>query len=306
MVVCIIALVVFGILGIFSVSYRKLAKEAFDCVLRKVTFRKCHTALDKRLKSQITGSIVRKSPKAGKFIYRHFVVISWIFTILLIASFAYSGYSLYNYVKYGNCYGPESEGFCIFDPTGQQSQYSGMKPTYEGAVVFPDADDDPSIGPKDAPVIVIEFGCFRCQFTKKAESVVQQILSTYGDKIYYVYRDFPLSARHLEADIHAEAADCALEQGKYWEYHKALFEHFEMVNHDDEMKQIAADLGLNTTQFNECLDSRKYKDEVQKDFEDGQKAGIFGTPTFFINNRTIVGPQPFEKFKKIIDEELKK
>jgi protein-disulfide isomerase len=70
--------------------------------------------------------------------------------------------------------------------------------------------------------------------------------------------------------------------------------------------QFAKDLNLNVEQFNKCFDSRKYKEEVEKDFEDGQKARIYGTPTFFINSRIIVGPKPFKEFKKIIDKELKK
>jgi hypothetical protein len=114
--ICLIALAVFAILGIFSVSYRKLSAEAFDCVFRKLTLRKCESGLDMRLKAQITGSVLKRSPKTGIFVFRNFELISWIFTILLIASAAYTAYAGYNYYIYGNCNGPNSDGFCIFDP----------------------------------------------------------------------------------------------------------------------------------------------------------------------------------------------
>jgi hypothetical protein len=110
--ICIIALIVFGILGIFSISYRKLAKEAFDCVFRKFTFRKCRTNLDQRLKGQITGKIMRHNVKAGAFVYKKFEILSFIFTILMMASFIYSAYSVYNLIIYDNCNG-EQGGVCV-------------------------------------------------------------------------------------------------------------------------------------------------------------------------------------------------
>jgi len=125
--ICIIALVVFAVLGIFSVSYRPLAKEAFDCVFRKVTFRKCKTDLDKRLKSQLTGKLMTKSPKLASFTYKHFVVLSWVLTLLFILSTIYTGIGIYNYAKYGDCNGPHSDQFCIFNPTGSEELSCGSK-----------------------------------------------------------------------------------------------------------------------------------------------------------------------------------
>ena len=302
--ICLIALVVFGILGIFSASYRKLAGEAFDCVFRRLTLRKCETGFDTKLKSQIMGRLANHQ-RAARFVYKNFELLSWVFVILMVASFAYSAYSVYNYAQYGNCYGKSyGEGFCIFDPAGN-SGFSTFRSNYSGDIVWPGIDDDPSIGPENAAVTIIEFGCFRCQYTKKAEPTVKQLLREYNSSVFYVYRDFPLTAKHAEADLHAEAADCALEQDRYWAYHDLLFEHQEMLNHTEDLKKLAEGINLEMSQFNACLESRKYKDEVQKDFEDGLKADIYGTPTFFINNRTkIVGPKSFSDFKKIIDAEL--
>jgi hypothetical protein len=114
--ICLLALVVFGILGIFSATHRKIAVEAFDCVFRRLTIRKCTSGLDKRLKSQITGKLMRKSPRLAKFTYGNFEAISWVFTALMVLSLVYTGIGAYNYVVYDNCNGAHSDEFCIFNP----------------------------------------------------------------------------------------------------------------------------------------------------------------------------------------------
>jgi protein-disulfide isomerase len=305
--ICFIALIVFGFLAIFSASYRPLAKEAFDCVFRRVTFRKCQGNLDARLKGRITGSLMRKSQPLARFVFRHFEAISWVFTILLIASMAYSGYAAYNYILYGNCNGKQNgESFCIFDPAGE-GKFSSETSNYTGPVIMPSLGDDPIIGPRDAKVQIIEFGCYRCPYTKKAEPIIKEILGEYGNKVVYTFRDFPLSEKHPYAELHSLAARCALEQGRYWEFRDYLFERQDNMTHDaNGMKALAADFGLNTTQFDECFDSERYMKDVVADLEAVIKAGVYGTPTFFINNRTIVGPQDVDKFRKIIGQELKK
>lgn len=97
-----------------------------------------------------------------------------------------------------------------------------------------------------------------------------------------------------------------MEQGKYWEYHEKLFENIEKTNSSDYLLEIAQELEIDIGQFRQCYNSKKYLGEVKNDFEDGVKAGVYGTPTFFINNKTIVGPQDISKFRKLIDKELKK
>lgn len=113
--ICLLALVVFGILGIFSAAYRKIALEALDCVFRRLTIRKCTSGLDKRLKSQITGRIMRRNPRLARFAYKNFEAISWFFTILLIISLIYTGLGAYNFIVYGNCNGKNSQEFCVYN-----------------------------------------------------------------------------------------------------------------------------------------------------------------------------------------------
>ncbi|MBI1909563.1 MAG: DsbA family protein [Deltaproteobacteria bacterium] len=163
-------------------------------------------------------------------------------------------------------------------------------------------DDDPSIGPKDAKVVMIEFTDYQCPFCGKSRDTVNQVLEEYKGKVRYVLRDFPLSF-HQDAFKAHEGAQCAADQGKYWEFNKKLFANQRAIKIED-LKKHAQDLKLDMGKFNDCLDSSKYKDEVAKDQIDGEKAGVSGTPAFFINGRLIGGARPFANFKEVIDEEL--
>lgn len=116
--ICLIALAVFAVLGIFSAKYRSLAKEAFNCVFRRLTLRNCETGFDKKMKAGIVSRLMDRSPRAAKAVHTHFELLSWFFTITLLVSLFYTGLGAYNYAVYGNCNGPHSDGFCIFNPQG--------------------------------------------------------------------------------------------------------------------------------------------------------------------------------------------
>ncbi|MGB7217977.1 MAG: thioredoxin domain-containing protein [Vicinamibacterales bacterium] len=159
-----------------------------------------------------------------------------------------------------------------------------------------------SKGPANAPIELIEFSDFECPFCLRAYPTVKQVLETYGDKIRFVHRHYPLSI-HPHARPAAEASQCAAEQGQFWAYHDLLFADPSRLT-DPDLKAGAAKLGLNAAQFNACLDSHKYKSDVETDVAAGDEVGVSGTPMFFINGRLLDGAQPIEAFKRIIDEEL--
>jgi protein-disulfide isomerase len=163
--------------------------------------------------------------------------------------------------------------------------------------------DSPSRGSATAPIELIEFSDFQCPFCLRANPTVQQVLTTYGDRIRFVYRHFPLP-NHPNARPAAEASACAAEQGKFWPYYDRLFAGQSGLT-DAELKQHAVALGLDAAKFNTCVDTRKFKTLVDADLQAGQEAGVNGTPAFFINGRMLSGAQPYDAFKKIIDEELK-
>lgn len=233
---------------------------------------------------------VKDKLKPGKFIENNFLALAILVTgIMISASLLYS-----DGVKLGTAQIKQ-------DPKGNVK-------------VDVSPDDDPSLGNKNAKVTVIEFSDYQCPFCRTFwKESFSQLKKEYIDtgKIKFVYRDYPLSF-HPMAEPSAQAGECADDQGKYWEFHDKIFGEQDKKGQGtvtytvQELKLWASQIGLNQTKFNQCLDSGKYKAEVQKDFDDGNSAGVSGTPTTFINGRSLVGAQPYASFKAIIDEELKK
>ncbi len=166
-------------------------------------------------------------------------------------------------------------------------------------------DDDPALGPEDAPVVIIEFSDYQCPYCRRFRlQTLDKILENYGDKVRFVYRDFPLEQIHPYAVSAAIAAECADEQGKFWPYHDKLFEGGKFG--DDVYLQYAEELGLDIDEFARCLKEQRYLDEVMKDLKDGIEAGVRGTPTFFINGIPLVGAVPYSYFQQIIEQELQR
>jgi len=166
------------------------------------------------------------------------------------------------------------------------------------------ADDDPSLGPADAKITIIEFSDYECPYcTKWRSEVWPHLQETYPTQVRLVYRDFPLTSIHSNAAMAAEAANCAGEQGQYWEYHDLLFAGAYGLSESAYLK-YAQDLSLDGDALKQCLDERRYQEEVEADYNYAAELGIRSTPTFFINGIAIVGAQPFEVFQEVIDLEL--
>ncbi|MFH1224005.1 MAG: thioredoxin domain-containing protein [Pseudomonadota bacterium] len=164
------------------------------------------------------------------------------------------------------------------------------------------SDDDASKGPKNAKVTVVEFSDFQCPFCKKASDNGARIMKDYGDKVRFVFRHFPLSF-HENAHKAAQAAACANEQGKFFEMHDKLFENNTALT-DADFKKYATELALDAKKFEDCLTTGKFKSKIDKDLTDGQKYGISGAPTYFINGYMVVGAVPYDELKKSIDEAM--
>jgi protein-disulfide isomerase len=164
------------------------------------------------------------------------------------------------------------------------------------------AAEGPARGPKDAPVTIVEFSDFECPYCGAAHDTVEQVMSTYAGKVRLVYRQFPLNF-HPHAAKAAEASLCAADQGKFWEYHEALFKNQKKLDLPD-LKAHATEVGLDANKFSQCLDSGDKKKAVDADQQAGLAAGVGGTPAFFINGIFLNGAQPLDEFKKVIDGEL--
>ena len=160
---------------------------------------------------------------------------------------------------------------------------------------------NPPKGNPNSEIVLIEFSDFQCPFCKRAIPVIDELLQKYEEEIVFYYRNFPLEM-HANSFIAAEAAECANEQGKFWEYHDILFENQGKLDKEN-LKLYAQELELNQNQFDNCLDTDKFKQDIERDINEGEFLGIEGTPTFFINGRKIVGINE-EVMNNIINEEL--
>lgn len=162
----------------------------------------------------------------------------------------------------------------------------------------------PSIGPADAPIVLVEFSDYQCPFcTRWHNEVFEPLMAAYPGQIRLVYRHLPLTSIHPDAFSAAEAALCAGEQNSYWEFHNALFEARYGLGQAAYI-QYATDLGLDLNAFTECLQSDRQEQAVRADMEAAVNLGINGTPTFFLNGLRIVGAMPLDYFKQVVDMEL--
>jgi len=158
-------------------------------------------------------------------------------------------------------------------------------------------------GNPKARVMIVEFSDFQCPFCGQVQGTLKNVLAKHEDTVALAFRDLPVSQIHPLALSAAEAARCAGEQGKFWEYHDALFSD---QNHLDPggLQNKAQKLQLDEKQFESCLTSEKYKAQIQRDSQDGMRVGVSGTPGFFINGVFLSGAQPEAAFEKLIQEQL--
>ena len=157
-------------------------------------------------------------------------------------------------------------------------------------------------GPQDAPITVVEYSDFQCPFCGRASATMDAVWKAYGSKVRWVFQHFPLDF-HPDAPLAHRASLAAGEQGKFWEMHDLIFANQRAMKRDDLVRH-ATGLGLDMTKFMKDLDDARFDPIVQRDLAEGLKLGIDATPTFFINGRRVVGAQPLEAFKTVIDREL--
>lgn len=191
-------------------------------------------------------------------------------------------------------------------------QTAGNQPPAPGQKVDVSVGHLPVKGKANAKVTIVAFEDFRCPFCKKSfDEVEPQIIKDYVDtgKVRFAYRHFQFLGP--ASVVAGNASECANEQNKFWDFHEYLYknqpsESDTTMYTTDKMTEIAGKIGLNTTQFKSCLSSNKYQKNVDQDYQDGQKAGVSGTPTFYINGIQLVGAQPYAALKTVIDQELAK
>ena len=222
-----------------------------------------------------------------------------VLTVFAFSAGVLLGYVVWGYDNAGNATpvqqtAAQAGGPVVEAPVTEEPQFVRYDVASEGF---------PSLGPADAPITIIEFSDYQCPYCRKwHEQVYQSLLNTYPGKIKLVYRHLPLTSIHPDAFPAAEASMCAGEQNAYWQFHDKLFGSDSLGN--DVYIQYAQEIGLDMTAFEACITDHKYQDEVQADSDFAINLGVRSTPTFFINGLAVVGAQPLDVFKQIIDKEL--
>jgi len=158
-------------------------------------------------------------------------------------------------------------------------------------------------GHADAAVTIMTFSDYQCPYCVRSEPVLAEVLERYPDQVRLVHRHFPLDNIHPFARPASEAAMCADEQGRFWEYHDGIFARRGRLE-DGSLAEIASDIGLDTDAFSLCIEERRYKDFVDADFVAGQAAGVTGTPSFFLNGIKLKGARNADELSRYVDLEL--
>jgi protein-disulfide isomerase len=203
-------------------------------------------------------------------------------------------------------------------PVAQGAAAAGQPAAPSGPVTVANRANQPTLGNANAKVTVVEFGDFQCPFCKQFyQQTFGQIKTNYIDtgKIKYIFRDFPLTQLHVNAQIAAEAAECANQQGKFWQYHDILYtdgqsdgtglDKASLEKYADTLGLNSGTFGFGKNKFNQCLESNATLSIVNADQAEGAKDGVTGTPSFFINGQLIVGAEPYSQFQQAIDAALK-
>jgi protein-disulfide isomerase len=244
----------------------------------------------------------RKNPFAFLAGLKKFGYTPILMTLLLIASF-FLGMLVdkVQYLSAGQAYAPTAAQ----PQAGAQQPVPGQKQNVSNGHF-------PVLGKSDAKVTIIEFADLRCPFCERFFTDTEpQIIKNYVDtgKAKFIFRQYAFLGP--ASTVAANAAECANEQGKFWDMHNYFYknqpdESDTSMYNTDKLTEIAETLGMNTDQFRSCLDTNKYNDKVSADFSEGQKVGVTGTPTIFVDGTPLVGAQPYESFKQLIDAELAK
>ncbi len=298
---CIISFIVLSILGIFSASNRLLAKEALDCVFRRITLRPCNTGFDQKMKAKILGTVINRSEKAARFINKNFEFLSWIFFILLLASSFLAVRGIFDFYRYGSCNGLNQSGVCVFDPKGENNKISTVSADCDPATANSASLSIKNINLELFPVKnpqakdkLVFIGCYECDFTRKVYPLIQQLIQKFD--VSYTFAHYPTKSntRYL-----SEVGICAYQQNpeKYWNFNDALFAADIIGLEDPEyVNQVIKDVGLDLGGIQACLFDSRTKEMVTKQVQELEKTGMYGTPTIFINGSPLVGPKPYRVY----------
>ncbi len=305
MALCFVALIVFGILGIFSAKYRRLAKEAFDCVFRKATLRRCQSGLDKRLRASVSGKLFKLHPMIGSFVFKRFEILSLGFTLLMLFSIVFVGIGAYNYYLYGNCNGPNSDGFCVFDPTGSNEGASFIdegcttRELLNSQLTLKGVDTSVFLNYSDnEPNTVIFMGCYGCPYTREAYPDIKKLISR--DDVGYLFVHFP--TKDYTTNL-TPIINCAYESdvSKSELLNDLLFTaSIEELKDQRRVDELISQAGFDASSIRSCASSDDAISLASYQKEQVIASGLYGTPTVWVNDKPVIGPKPYRVYKRLL------
>ena len=161
----------------------------------------------------------------------------------------------------------------------------------------------PRRGGEEARVTIVEWSDFQCPFCGRVNATLRRVEAAYGDRVALVFKHLPLPMHPGAPAAHA-AAEAAHRQGRFWDMHDRIFANPRDVD-PETLARYAGEIGLDVAQFRVDSQSAAVRSRIRSDAEEAEKLGVTGTPSFFVNGRFLSGAQPYESFKRLIDEELK-
>jgi len=306
---CLLALIIFGIMGIFSASHRALAKEAFSCVFKRVTFRPCDTGFKEKIKGKILSKLIDRSVFLAKMVNKHYEILSWVFFILMLGSTLWVLWGGYNFYVYGSCNGLNASGFCAFDPSGENNKVTalgdgtscGVVPKTEANVTLNNVDlssfPTQNNSSKDTVVFI---GCYACDYSRKA---YPDILKLIKDKqANFIFAHYPAKG---DTTFLANIGYCVNKDypEKYWDLNNYLFTADKnFILNKENVDIILSSFNLDVKKVNACADSTETKKVIDDQIIELNKTNIYGTPTIFINSKAFVGPKPLRVYKSAINK----
>lgn len=307
---CIVALIIFGVMGIFSASQRALAREALDCVFKRVTMRPCNTGFAEKVKGKLLAKVLKRSTFLAKVLNKYYEIFSWIFFILMVGSTIWVFRGVYNFYVYGSCNGLNASGFCAFDPSGENNKVTplgdgetcGITQAREKNVTLGGVDlssfPTQNVGSEDTVVFV---GCYACDYSKKAYPDILKLIEK--KKANYIFAHYP--AKGEITNFLADTGYCVAKNSpeKYWDFNSYLFERDkDYVLDKKNLNEILEKFDLEVANINECANSLEIKTAVENQVQELNKTNIYGTPTIFINGKAFVGPKPYRVYRSAINK----
>jgi protein-disulfide isomerase len=299
---CIVSFVVLSIMGIFSASNRELAREALDCVFRRVTFRPCNTGFDEKMKAKILGVVITRSESAARFLNRFFEPLSWAFFAVTLVSLVFFVRGLALYYVTGNCNGESSSAFCVFDPTGANNKTSQVsaacpipttKEQLKVNIQSVDLKALPTFNPQ-ADENIIMIACYHCEYSRKAYPMIREIVDRFDVGLTFVH--YPVKE---STDKFSKLSYCVnkLAPDKFWEFNDSMFEG-EAANLDNDayLDGLLTQAGVDQALIETCTASSETETIVKDQMEQIVHTGFTGTPTVFIKDEVFIGPKPFRVY----------